>query len=116
MGRFEEAVRYHFVSLKRRKTVLSFSDVIKQRPKSYLWTECYECLAEVYDAVGDDAKVRDKFTKIKTELLRLEYLYTCDCNEPQAGKIRQQLADIECKLKALPHSNDEVTNTQCESD
>ncbi|KAH3777909.1 hypothetical protein DPMN_179358 [Dreissena polymorpha] len=62
--------------------------------------------------MGDHAKVRDTFTKIKTELLRLEYLYSCDCNEGMVVKIRQQLADIEVKLKAMPHTNDEVTNTK----
>ncbi|KAH3739805.1 hypothetical protein DPMN_046495 [Dreissena polymorpha] len=85
--------------IKTGKIVLSFSDdVIKQRPKSQFLTECYDCLAKVYEAMGDVAKVRDMLTKIKTELLRLEYLYTCDCNEGQVGKIRQKLADIECKL------------------
>ncbi|KAH3777912.1 hypothetical protein DPMN_179361 [Dreissena polymorpha] len=60
--------------------------------------------------MGDDEKVRDTLTKIKTELLRQEYLYTCDCNEGQVVKIRQQLAEIECKLRAMSHSNDEVTH------
>ncbi|XP_052250016.1 uncharacterized protein LOC127857584 [Dreissena polymorpha] len=97
--------------IKTGKTVLSFSDdVIKQRPKSHFLTECYDCLAKVYNTMGDDEKVRDTLTKIKTELLRLEYLYTRDCNEGQAVKIRQQLADIECKLKAMSHTLDEVTN------
>ncbi|KAH3739803.1 uncharacterized protein LOC127850178 isoform X2 [Dreissena polymorpha] len=97
--------------IKTGKTVLSFSDdVIKQRPKSHFLTECYDCLAKVYEAMGDDAKVRDTLTKIKTELLRLEYMYTCDCNEGQVGKIRQQLADIESKLMTKTH--DEVTQTE----
>ncbi|KAH3834047.1 hypothetical protein DPMN_107365 [Dreissena polymorpha] len=97
--------------IKIGKTVISFGDdVIKQRPKSIFLTECYNCLARVYEAMGDNAKVRDALTNIKWELLRLENLYTCDCNEGQVGKIRQQLATIEFKLKAMTHTFDEVTN------
>ncbi|KAH3739806.1 uncharacterized protein LOC127850184 [Dreissena polymorpha] len=101
-----------FKCIKTGKTVLSFrNDLIKQRPKSRFLTECFDCLAKVYEIMGDDVKVRDTLRKIKIELLRLEYLYTCDCNEDMVSEIRQQLEDIECRLKALPHTNDDVTNT-----
>ena len=46
--------------IKTGKIVLSYSDdLIKQRPQNNFLTECYNCLAKVYEAMGDHAKVRD---------------------------------------------------------
>jgi tetratricopeptide (TPR) repeat protein len=71
-------------------------------PQNPFIAECLECVADVYNRKGYVEKYRVTLEKIETELLRLEQVFLCQCNDRALEKIRNQIQDIKAKLDNLP--------------
>lgn len=67
-------------------------------PQNSFVAECYQCLADVYNRTNDTGKYKETLEKIEAELLRLERVFLCQCNEISLQKVRSQLNDIKDKL------------------
>ncbi|XP_053396222.1 kinesin light chain 4-like [Mercenaria mercenaria] len=71
-------------------------------PLNTLIAECLACIADVYGRTNNIEKHRETLEKIESELLRLEQVYLCQCNEKGLEKIRNQLKDVKDKLDNAP--------------
>ncbi|XP_053396220.1 uncharacterized protein LOC123550883 [Mercenaria mercenaria] len=72
-------------------------------PQNTFVAECLVCIADVYDRTNNIERHRETLEKIESELLRLEQVYLCQCNEKGYEKIRTQLKDVKDKLDNAPN-------------
>lgn len=91
-GKFDKCLQIASKALKLK------SKATEAMPQNTFVAECLECLADVYNRTGEVEKYKTTLEKIENELLRLEQVYLCQCNEKALDKIRNQIQDIKDKL------------------
>lgn len=86
-------------SIKIATKALTLKDkATSSMPHNTIVAECLECIADVYNMTDDLERYKETQEKIESELLRLEQVFLCQCNEKSLQRIRDQLTDIKIKL------------------